>query len=74
MDDKMLPLDEQVTYGKCAEIVKACRKNVVMLAVCHVLRYTPEARKVAELIESGAIGDVISIQHMDPVRIHVYRI
>lgn len=44
-----------------------CRANDVMLSVCHVLRYFPGNRKLRELIESGAIGDVVNIQHTEPV-------
>jgi predicted dehydrogenase len=47
--------------------VSACESSGVMLAVCHVLRYTPQARKLAELIKSGVIGDVVNIQHTEPV-------
>lgn len=39
------------------------------LAVCHVLRYTAWVNKIKEVIDSGKIGDVVSIQHTEPVRI-----
>jgi len=57
----------QVSYADCCEIVAACKSAGVILAVCHVLRYTPQARKIAKLIQSGIIGDVVSIQHLEPV-------
>ncbi len=38
-----------------------------MLAVCHVLRYSPHAIKIREIIDSGAIGDVVNIQLLEPV-------
>jgi len=57
----------QVSYADCCEIVTACKNAGVILAVCHVLRYTPQARKIAELIQSSGIGDVVSIQHTEPV-------
>ncbi|XP_019619622.1 PREDICTED: uncharacterized protein LOC109466351 [Branchiostoma belcheri] len=56
-----------LTEEDCREIVTACEKNNVILSVCHELRYNPPARKIKELIESGAIGDIINIQHIDPV-------
>ncbi|XP_018592016.2 uncharacterized protein LOC108924868 isoform X1 [Scleropages formosus] len=56
-----------VTVEDCAEIVAACRENSVMLTVCHVLRYDPEIRKIKEVIDSGVLGDVIHIQHFEPV-------
>ena len=38
-----------------------------MLAVCHVLRHFPPTKKIKELIVSGVIGDVVNIQHLEPV-------
>ncbi|XP_072282794.1 putative oxidoreductase YteT isoform X1 [Pyxicephalus adspersus] len=56
-----------VTPEDCSEIVSACKENGVMLAVGHVLRYHPVSRQIKELIDSGVIGDVVHIQHMEPV-------
>jgi len=56
-----------VTYADCHEIVAACKTAGVILAVCHVLRYLPQARKITQLIRSGCIGDVVNIQHTEPV-------
>jgi len=39
----------------------------VILSVCHVLRYTPWVKKVKEIIDAGTIGDVVSINHTEPV-------
>ncbi|XP_052698497.1 uncharacterized protein LOC128176294 isoform X2 [Crassostrea angulata] len=55
------------TEEDCREIVRVCKENNVFLTVCHVLRYTPWVRKIKELIDSGAIGDVVNIQHLEPV-------
>jgi len=60
----------QVSYADCCEIVSACKTGGVILAVCHVLRYTPQARKITELVQSGCIGDVVNIQHTEPVSVH----
>lgn len=38
-----------------------------MLYVCHVLRYAPWNTKIKELIKEGKIGDIINIQHYEPV-------
>lgn len=51
----------------CVEIVEVCAKNEIMLSVCHVLRYYPANKKIKEMIDSGIIGDVVSIQHIEPV-------
>lgn len=55
------------TPQECVRIVDAVRDADVMLAVCHVLRYAPYTRLVKHLIDSGAIGDVVSVQHHEPV-------
>ena len=49
---------------KLAEVAKRCKKEVV---VCHVLRYTPIYQKVKELLDSGVIGDVVSIMASENV-------
>ncbi|XP_034029046.1 uncharacterized protein LOC117512927 isoform X2 [Thalassophryne amazonica] len=51
----------------CREIVAACTERGVMLMVGHVLRYDPLIRKIKELIDAGVIGDLIHIQHLEPV-------
>ncbi|XP_021357388.1 uncharacterized protein LOC110452952 isoform X2 [Mizuhopecten yessoensis] len=56
-----------VNEEDCREIVKTCTENSVTLAVCHVLRYTPWANKLRELIDSGVIGEVVNINHTEPV-------
>ncbi|XP_060913020.1 uncharacterized protein zgc:154075 [Labrus mixtus] len=55
------------TVEDCTAIVKACTLSGVMLSVAHVLRYDPVIHMIKELIDAGAIGDVIHIQHFEPV-------
>ncbi|MER6006048.1 Gfo/Idh/MocA family oxidoreductase [Nonomuraea angiospora] len=52
---------------EAARIAEAARRNGIMLAVCHVLRYTPYTRAVRDLLGSGRIGRLISAQHLEPV-------
>jgi predicted dehydrogenase len=35
--------------------------------VCHVLRYRPYTKLVKRLLDEGRIGDVMSVQHLEPV-------
>ncbi|XP_053705284.1 uncharacterized protein zgc:154075 [Synchiropus splendidus] len=51
----------------CRAIVAACTKSGVILSVGHVLRYDPIIHKIKALIDSGAVGDVVHIQHLEPV-------
>lgn len=56
-----------VTEEECEEIVRTCQENNVILSVCHVLRYTPWVQKVKEIIDSGQLGDIVNINHTEPV-------
>ncbi|XP_077441443.1 2,7-anhydro-N-acetylneuraminate hydratase isoform X2 [Vanacampus margaritifer] len=58
------------TAEDCIEVVEACSQSGVMLCVGHVLRYDPSIRKIKELIDNGVIGDVIHIQHLEPIGFH----
>ena len=51
----------------CRRITTAAIDAGVVFAVCHVLRYAPYSRRIKELVEGGAIGDVVSVQHLEPV-------
>ncbi|XP_063799618.1 uncharacterized protein LOC134966647 isoform X2 [Pseudophryne corroboree] len=56
-----------VTEEDCSEIIRACKESGIILAVGHVLRYHPASKLVKELLDSGVIGDIVHIQHMEPV-------
>jgi len=56
-----------VSEEDCREITSACEKAGVMLAVCHVLRYFPPVVKIKEILDSGAIGKVMTINHSENV-------
>ncbi|MCE5198908.1 MAG: Gfo/Idh/MocA family oxidoreductase [Armatimonadota bacterium] len=55
------------TPEDCKVIYDAVIKNGVMLAVCHVLRYTALNIKLKEIIDSGVIGDIRDIQLIEQV-------
>ncbi|RVE70358.1 hypothetical protein OJAV_G00063590 [Oryzias javanicus] len=55
------------TAEDCRAIVEACVQSNVMLSVGHVLRYDPVICKIKELIDAGVVGDVVHIQHLEPV-------
>ncbi len=51
----------------CRDITKVILSKKVIFAVGHVLRYTKYTQHLKGIIDSGLIGDVISIQHLEPV-------
>ena len=55
------------TAQECQQIVAAVRASGVIFAVAHVLRYTSYTQKLKELVISGLIGNIVSIQHLEPV-------
>ena len=60
------------TWKECNDILRLALKKDAIVAVCHVLRYNPYYRKLKEVVSEGAIGDIISVQHLEPVeRIHM---
>ncbi len=61
--EKPMAPDEQ----SCRDIVAAVRKADVIFGVCHVLRYTAYTKALKKLVDSGVIGDVVCIQHFEPV-------
>jgi predicted dehydrogenase len=55
------------TEIECVQMVEAARRAGVLFAVCHVLRYTPYTRALKQLLDAGTLGDLISLQHLEPV-------
>lgn len=52
---------------ECDAIVDEAERAGVVLALCHVLRYTPYTQALRRTIGSGVIGDIVSVQHLEPV-------
>jgi predicted dehydrogenase len=55
------------TARECIRIVETCKKNHVMLSVCHGLRYAPYYVKIKEFLNKGILGEVCTIQHLEGV-------
>ena len=51
------------SLDECRQIAEAARKRGVTVGVCHVMRYHPYFVKVKEVIDSGELGEIISINH-----------
>ena len=66
--DVLLEKPVAPTEKECRAILKQAHKYNRIVAVCHVLRYAPYFVALKEVLDSGAIGDLVSIQHFEPVR------
>jgi predicted dehydrogenase len=52
---------------ECEKIIACVKKHGNLFAVCHVLLYTELTQKLREIVRSGAIGEIISVQNLEPV-------
>ena len=55
------------TLEDCEKIYEASVKYNRKVIVCHVLRYTPFYRKVKSIIDSGLLGDIITVNMSENV-------
>ena len=62
-------LEKPITDSReqLAELLELQKKNGCKALVCHVLRYAPAYMKIAELIEAGTIGRLVSINAIEQV-------
>lgn len=56
---------------ECRDILALSKKTGRIVAVCHVLRYAPYFVKLKEIIQSGVLGEVVSLQHFEPIE-HIH--
>lgn len=59
------------TEAECRLILAKAQQTGLLVGVCHVLRYTPYFREIKELVDKGLIGELISLQHLEPIE-HVH--
>jgi len=52
---------------ECRDILELSERTGQIVAVCHVLRYAPYFIKLREIIQSGVLGKVVSMQHFEPI-------
>ncbi len=52
---------------ECREIIEAAEKYGRKIAVCHVLRYAPFYSVLKEIIDSGEIGEVVTVSQTESV-------
>lgn len=55
------------TWTGCVEVVDAAERSGVILAVCHVMRYTAYTEAVLAAVADGRVGEVVGVEHLEPV-------
>ncbi|MFD1935684.1 Gfo/Idh/MocA family protein [Nonomuraea mangrovi] len=65
--DILLEKPMAVSEKDCHRIVAAAERHDAVFAVCHVMRYTPYTRTLKSLLDAGRIGEIVSVQHLEPV-------
>ncbi len=55
------------TAEECRDIERLALERKRQVVVCHVLRYTVFYQKLKELLEQGAVGELVSIQAIEQV-------
>ncbi len=55
------------SWQECKDILDLAKRKGRIVAVCHVLRYTHYFRQMKHVIDTGHIGDVVSVAHFEPV-------
>ena len=55
------------TEKECRQLVNYAKEKQRIVCLTHVLRYSPYFLMLKEVIKSGLIGKLISIQHFEPI-------
>lgn len=65
--DVLLEKPMATTAGDCVRLVQTAERTGRILMICHVLRYTPFFSKLHEIIASGRLGEIITVEHRENV-------
>lgn len=70
--DVLLEKPMAVGEDDCEALVAAAERTGRLLQICHVLRYAPFFARVKEIVDSGELGRVVTIQHAENVSHYHY--
>jgi predicted dehydrogenase len=60
--DVLLEKPMATSPAECIDLVRAAGRTGRVLQICHVLRYAPFFRTVYDIVTSGRLGDIVSLQ------------
>ncbi|MGH8928520.1 MAG: Gfo/Idh/MocA family protein, partial [Acidimicrobiia bacterium] len=55
-------------FAQCADLVDAASRSRGTLQIAHVLRFTPFFQTLHEVVQSGRLGEVVTVEHRENVR------
>lgn len=55
------------TLAACERVVTCARKKDPLFTVAHVLRYTHYTQTLKRLLDRGAVGEIVTVEHFEPV-------
>ncbi len=65
--DVLLEKPMATTLADCVRLVQAAERTGRLLQICHVLRYSPFFSTLHDIIASGRLGDIITVEHRENV-------
>jgi predicted dehydrogenase len=65
--DVLLEKPMATALADCIKLVQTAERTGRLLQICHVLRYTPFFSTVHDIIASGRLGHVITVEHRENV-------
>ncbi|MEW6716954.1 MAG: Gfo/Idh/MocA family oxidoreductase [Chloroflexota bacterium] len=65
--DVLLEKPMATTEEECRQLVAIAQEHGRQLHVCHVLRYTPHFQKLQQIVQSGVLGDLVTVAHRENV-------
>ena len=65
--DVLLEKPMATTLAGCVQLVQTAERTGRLLQICHVLRYTAFFSTLHDVITSGRLGDVITVEHRENV-------
>ena len=55
------------TLAGCVELIQTAERTGRILQICHVLRYSPFWRALHEVLTSGRLGEIVTVEHRENV-------
>lgn len=65
--DVLLEKPMATTVEDCVRLVQAAERSGRILMLCHVLRYTPFFSTLHDIVASGRLGELITVEHRENV-------